>query len=105
MITRQHPVEEFFPLTGRGHLVAQAIQAAMLSPAPRVLLCGGEERGTWLLARGIASPGSFAFALALTADPEGALARFSLNPQAETRNHRASFRWWIFLRPSARAKH
>jgi hypothetical protein len=81
MITRQHPVGEFFPLCGRGHLVAQAIQTAMLSPAPRVLLCGGEERGTWLLARGIASPGSFAFALGLTADPEGALARLGLARQ------------------------
>ena len=41
LITRQHPVGEFFPLTGRGHLVAQALQTALLSPAPRVLVCGG----------------------------------------------------------------
>ena len=84
MITRQHPVGEFFPLTGRGQLVTQAIQTAMLSPAPRVLLCGGEERGTWLLARGIASARSFAFALALTSEPEGSLARLTLGSPAGT---------------------
>jgi hypothetical protein len=78
LITRQHPVGEFFPLTGRGYLVAQALQAAMLSAAPRVLVCGGEERGTWLLEKGYASARTFAFALALTTEPAGALARISL---------------------------
>ena len=82
LITRQHPVGEFFPLTGRRHLVAQALQTAMLSPAPRVLVCGGEERGTWLLEKGYASARTFAFAFALTAEPEGALARLSLGPAA-----------------------
>lgn len=78
MITRQHPVGEFFPLTGRGNLVAQAIQTALLSAAPRVLLCGGEERGTWLLERGVASPRTFAFAMALGTEPAGSLARLAL---------------------------
>jgi hypothetical protein len=80
LIARQHAIGEFFPLTGRVHLVAHAVQAALLSPAPRVLLCGGEERGTWLLAEGAASARSFAFALALTNDPSGASARLSLAP-------------------------
>lgn len=84
MITRQHAVGEFFPMTGRGHLVAQAIQTALLSPAPRVLLCGGEERGTWLLAHGVASNRTFAFAVALTCEPEGAQGRIALQPQAGT---------------------
>lgn len=78
LIARQQPVEEFFPLTGRAHLVAHAMQAALLCPASRVLLCGGEERGTWLLERKAASDRSFAFALALTRAPAGALARVSL---------------------------
>lgn len=82
MITRQQPVGEFFPLTGRGHLVAQAIQTALLSSAPRVLVCGGEERGTWLLERGVASARTFAFALALGTEPAGALARLALTPHA-----------------------
>ena len=84
MITRQRPVGEFFPLTGRGFLVAQAIQTAALSPAHRVLVCGGEERGTWLLERGVASKRTFAFALALGAEPTGALARISLEAVPDT---------------------
>ena len=83
MITRQHPVREFFPLTGRGNLVAQAIQTALLSAAPRVLLCGGEERGTWLLERGVASARTFAFAMALGTEPAGSLARLTLAPGAD----------------------
>lgn len=79
LIGRQQAVGEFFPLTGRAHLVAQAVQTALLSPAPRVLLCGGEERGTWLLQQGVASARSFAFALALTAESAGALGRVTLS--------------------------
>lgn len=78
MIHRQHAVGEFFPLTGRAHLVAHAVQAALLAPAPRVLLCGGEERGTWLLQQGVASERTFAFALALTREAAGAQARLTL---------------------------
>jgi hypothetical protein len=86
LINRQHPIGEFFPLTGRAHLIAHAFQAAMLSPAPRVLLCGGEERGTWLLERGIASDRSFAFGLALSGSPDGAIARVALDPESATGN-------------------
>jgi hypothetical protein len=82
LINRLLPVAEFFPLTGRAHLAAHAVQAALLSGAPRVLLCGGEERGTWLLQRKVASDRTFAFALALTPDAAGAIARVSLEPVA-----------------------
>ena len=78
LITRQRPVGEFFPLTGRAYLVAHAMQTALLSPASRVLLCGGEERGTWLLEQKAASERTFAFALSLVPEPAGALARVSL---------------------------
>lgn len=84
LIGRQHAIGEFFPLTGRAHLVAHALQTALTSPAPRVLLCGGEERGTWLLEQQLASDHSFAFALALGADPAGALARISLTASPES---------------------
>ncbi len=83
LIARQHTVDEFFPLTGRGQLVAHAVQTALLAPADRVLLCGGEERGTWLLAQRAASDRTFAFALALTREGAGALARVTLTPVAE----------------------
>lgn len=79
LIGRQMPVGEFFPLTGRAFLPAQALQTALLAPAPRVIVCGGEERGTWLLERRAASERTFALALALTLDPAGALGRISLD--------------------------
>lgn len=78
LIGRQQPVGEFFPLTGRAHLVAHAIQAALLATAARVIVCGGEERGTWLLEKGTASDRAFAFAFALSREPAGALASVAL---------------------------
>lgn len=90
LIARQHAVGEFFPLTGRAHLVVQAFQTALLSPAARVLICGGEERGTWLLEQNVASDRSFAFALALSRDPTNALARVTLGP-AETASDASAF--------------
>ena len=83
LIGRQHAIGEFFPLTGRSHLVMQAVQTALLSPAPRVLLCGGEERGTWLLQQNVASERSFAFAVSLSAQSAGALARLTLSPTSD----------------------
>ncbi len=79
LIGRQMPVGEFFPLTGRAYLPAQALQTALLASAPRVIVCGGEERGTWLLERKAASDRTYAFAFALTVDPAGALGRVTLD--------------------------
>jgi len=84
LIGRQQPVGEFFPVTGRAHLVAQALQTAFLSPAPRVLVCGGEERGTWLLEQSVASERTFAFALALSTAPAGAQAVIQLSSAPES---------------------
>ncbi|MES2696963.1 MAG: hypothetical protein V4773_26100 [Verrucomicrobiota bacterium] len=89
LIARQQPVDEFFPLTGRAHLVAHAVQTALLCAAPRVLLCGGEERGTWMLEQRAASDRAFAFALALGGDAAGALARVALEPVADSAEARS----------------
>jgi hypothetical protein len=88
LIGQQHAVQEFFPLTGRAHLVAHALQAAALCPASRVLLCGGEERGTWLLEQRAASDRTFAFALSLETTSIGAVARVTLTVTAPTVAHR-----------------
>jgi len=74
LILRHQPVHHFLPLTGGPHLVAHAVQAALLAPTPRVILCGGEERGTWLREHGVASDRTFAFAVLLTMEPAGAIA-------------------------------
>jgi hypothetical protein len=65
LIGRQSPVAEFLPVTGAALLGFHALRAAALSPAARVLVCGGEERGTWLLEHGLASERTYAFAAAL----------------------------------------
>ncbi len=82
LIARQQPVRHFFPHTGSRHLVAQAVQSALLSPPPRAILCGGEERGTWLLENAAASSDTFAFALALSTDPAAALGSLRLEQTA-----------------------
>lgn len=78
LILLQQPVRQFLPLTGIDNLPAQALLAALLCEAPRVLLCGGEERGGWLVGHRHASDRTFAFTLALSADPTGAVGRVRL---------------------------
>lgn len=73
LINRACPVRELTPLAGETDLAAQAALTALLTPGPRVLLTGGEEIGTWLKDLGAASGVAFAFALELSAGPEGAL--------------------------------
>ncbi len=79
MIGRQTPLGRFFPLSGGRQLVAQALVTALVQAEGRVLLCGGEERGTWLRECGVASEHSLAFALELTqVRGEGSLGRVIL---------------------------
>ncbi len=79
MIGRQTPLRRFFPLSGGRQLVAQALVTALVQEGGRVLLCGGEERGTWLRECGVASEHSLAFALELAhVRSEGSLGRISL---------------------------
>jgi hypothetical protein len=79
LIVRQQAVKQFFPMTGGAFLPAQAMQVALLAETPRTILCGGEERGTWLLENKSASDRAFAFAVALSTSPEGAIARLALD--------------------------
>ncbi len=80
MIGRQQPLARLWPLAGCKRLVEQALLTALLEPAARVVLAGGEERGTWMLEQGMASARSFAFAAVLTRDMDGAVARMSFTP-------------------------
>jgi hypothetical protein len=80
LIGRQQPVRRFWPMTGRQRLVESALLAALLEPAPRVVLTGGEERGTWLLEQNVASGHAFAFGLVLTTGPAGAKGRVRFQP-------------------------
>ncbi len=82
LIGRQQPIARLWPLAGRARLVEQALLAALLEPAPRVLLVGGEERGTWMGEHGMAADRPFAFAALLAAAPEGATGRVRFTPEA-----------------------
>lgn len=98
LIGRQRTVREFFPLAGGAQLVCSAVQAALLAPSERVLLCGGEERGTWLVASGAASDQAFAFALALTCSRlPGAVGRLALEPMAEPGGALALADWFALV--------
>lgn len=68
LIGRQRSVRELIPISAGPGLPVHALLSAMLAPAARVLVCGGEERGTWLLEHGVASDRAFAFAFALARD-------------------------------------
>lgn len=81
LIGRQQPVARLWPLAGRARLVEQALLTALLEPAARVVLLGGEERGSWLLEQGYASDRAFAFALVLTREASGAVGRVAFAAQ------------------------
>ena len=84
LIVRQQAVKQFLPMIGGAFLPAQALQVALLAETPRTILCGGEERGTWLLENKSASERAFAFAFALSASADGALARLALDQNQGT---------------------
>lgn len=99
LIGRQRAVREVLPLAGGDNLVGQALLAALLAPAPRVLLAGGEERGTWLVAHRAASERTFAYALALVREPaagETPLGRIALT-QADGAGALAPGAWFDLL--------
>lgn len=80
LIGRQQPIARLWPLAGRKRLVEQALLTALLEPAARVVLAGGEERGSWLLDHGMASARAFAFAAVLTREPVGAAGHVTFTP-------------------------
>ena len=82
LIGRQQPIARLWPLAGRARLVEQALLTAMMETAPRCIVIGGEERGTWLLECGMASDRAFAFALDLRREVEGAAGRIVFDSAA-----------------------
>ena len=80
LIGRQQPVARLWPMAGRARLVEQMLMTALMEPAARVAIVGGEERGTWLLEHGRASARSFAFGASLTREPAGAVGSVAFLP-------------------------
>jgi len=79
MIGRQQPIRNFWPMSGP-RLVEAALLTALIEPAPRVVLVGAEERGTWLLEHRMAGERSFAFAVLLSSASAGAQGRIRFLP-------------------------
>ena len=93
LIGRQQPVARLWPLAGRARLAEQALLAALLEPAEPTVLLAGEERGTWLRERNLASGRSWALALVLGGGAEAEeLGRVRFEPDAypETRDETAA---------------
>jgi hypothetical protein len=84
LIGRQQPIARLWPFAGRARLVEHALMAALMEPASQVGFVGGEERGTWLLDHGMASPRAFAFATLLTRQPAGANGKISFQPDSHS---------------------
>lgn len=80
LIGRQQPIARLWPLAGRTRLVEQALLTALLEPAPRVALVGGEGCSSWMRQHNLASPRSFAFATILTHVEKGAAGGVSFLP-------------------------
>ena len=92
LIARRQPLNALFPLTGASALPVQALLTCLLAPAETVILCGGEERGTWLLDHGCASDRSYAYSAVLSRKPsETALARIALTPDDTDKTGSAQF--------------
>lgn len=64
-VAAQLPLHTFYPFAGREGLASRILQASLLLPQEHVIVCGGEERGQWLVEHGLAGERTFAFALLL----------------------------------------
>lgn len=82
LIALGRPTREFYPLAGGGNLFDQALRTCLLAEASDVVLVAGEEYGGWLREAGLASDRSFAFALHLSGNANGAEAILRLNEAA-----------------------
>jgi hypothetical protein len=85
LIGRQRSLGEVFSHSGVEQMPAQTLLTALLAPVARVLLCGGEERGDWLVNYYSAQDRTFGYALALTSIAGPApLGRVTLIPAEES---------------------
>lgn len=84
LIQRQQAVRDFIPLAGQEGLIVSALDHALLPDGLPILWIGGEEKAGWLTELELASDRSFAYALALSDCPEGAIGQIRWERAAET---------------------
>lgn len=73
LIMNRQEVAALFPVAGDKELFLQMLQVGFSCVSPRVVLTGGEEKGSWLTGFDLAYLKSFAFSLCLSADPTNAI--------------------------------
>jgi len=79
-VTRRQPARQLLPLIGGRTLFAEALFAALLSPADCVHVTGGEEFGEWSSQHRLGAPSTYAYYLRLSRAPSGAIGSISLAP-------------------------
>lgn len=80
-VHRRIPLDTFIPITGNENLIGSLFETAILAGTDKVTICGGEEKGTWLLEQGRASESAFAWTLTLSSLPADSLGRLSIQPE------------------------
>lgn len=86
LIHNKQPVTEFFPLAGGDDLLLRALDTARLCAGETVVLCGGEERGSWLRDVGLSSETNYAWALKVRrGSDEGSIGRIAWRGLAEAK--------------------
>jgi hypothetical protein len=69
LIQNKLSITEFFPLAGEDDLLIRALETVLLCSAQKVILCGGEERGTWLAESGVSAETNYAWAIEFEKQP------------------------------------
>jgi hypothetical protein len=72
LIMENREVGAFFPMAGGKALMMQMLKLAFSAEGPEVIVCGGEEKGSWLADFGLAHHCTFAFAMRVSNDPTNA---------------------------------
>jgi len=84
LIQQKQAITEFFPLAGQDDQLFRALETALLCQTDQMVLCGGEERGTWLGDTGVSAEANYAWALSLHRQaPEAAIGRITWQGLAE----------------------
>ena len=73
LIMNKQEVGALFPIAGNDRLFLQMLQTAFTCTSPRVVVAGGEEKGSWLTDFNLAYLKSFAFSIAISRDATGAI--------------------------------
>lgn len=89
LVMEKRAVGEFFPVAGEERLLAiAALETIFRCVAPVRRLVGGEESGTWMSLAGCGNMRTFAYALTVSPDAEGAIGKIvrtdAAAPDAET---------------------